>query len=132
MHQFIETLKTMQAAVSRTADEQQRVKKSRALNALLSMFESIVEDRPSNGIATATDPSAELSIRQLEQRTRHLEGENAQLLILCQEKDSQLHQIGGELQCSRRDLRHSADRNERLQRDLANSKERRCHGFQRA
>ena len=39
MYQFIDTLKNMQVAVSRTVDEQARVKKSRALVVLLNMFE---------------------------------------------------------------------------------------------
>ena len=65
MKQFIETLKGMQTAVSRTADQQQRVKKSRALNALLSMFESIIEEQPQG--------------RRLDERARRLEAENARL-----------------------------------------------------
>ena len=39
IYQFIDTLKNMQVAVSRTVDEHARVKKSRALVVLLNMFE---------------------------------------------------------------------------------------------
>lgn len=39
IYQFIDTLKNMQVAVSRTVNEQARVKKSRALVVLLNMFE---------------------------------------------------------------------------------------------
>ncbi|KAL7524635.1 hypothetical protein ACHAXR_001900, partial [Thalassiosira sp. AJA248-18] len=105
---------------------QQRVKKSRALNALLSMFESIIEDRSCQTTRVVMDPSAEFSIRQLEQRARQVEADNEQLNIICQERDGQLQQMNNELQRSQRELQDLTTRNEQLRNDLTHSQEQ-CH-----
>ena len=129
IHQFIDTLKNMQQAVSNTADEQQRVKKSRALNALLSMFERIIEDQSltmTTSRLVDTDPTLEYSMRQLEQRVQQLEGENQHLQILCQEKDAQLQQIHDELQFSHRELQCLAETNEQLKSDVMQTQGQ-CH-----
>lgn len=128
IHQFIDTLKNMQQAVSRTADEQQRVKKSRALNALLSMFEGIIDDQSHTmeRVVLHTDPTLELSIKQLEQQIQQLEGENQHLQIRCQEKDVQLHHMNDELQYSHRELQRLADTNQQLKIEVMQTHEQ-CH-----
>ena len=124
VHQFIDTLKNMQLAVVRTADEQQRVKKSRALNALLSMFERIIEDsNHHHETRVRMDPSTENTIKQLQQRVQQLEEENNQLKIHCQEKDRQMQQMSNELQSSQQNLQHLANVNEQLKNDLTSSQE---------
>ncbi|KAL7428202.1 hypothetical protein ACHAXH_001813 [Discostella pseudostelligera] len=119
----------MQQAVSHTADEQQRVKKSRALNALLSMFERIIEDRSHTIMAREIDvvnPTLNLSIKKLEQRVHQLEDENQHMQILCQEKDVQLQQMNDELQYSQRELQRLATTNEQLKNDVMQVQEQ-CH-----
>lgn len=124
IHQFIDTLRNMQQAVSCTADEQQRVKKSRALNALLSMFERIIEDQSHTmNRVPNTDPTLKLSIEQLEQRVQQLGGENQQLQIICQEKDVQLHRMNNELQYSHRELQRLTETNQVLERDVMQARE---------
>ena len=115
-------------AVSNTVDEQQRVKKSRALNALLSMFESIIEEQRQQASTRVVqmDPTAEISIQRLEQRVKHLEGENEQLNLLIQERDGQLQQMEGQLQHSQRDLQHLAIENEQLKCET-NAAEQQCN-----
>ena len=126
VHQFIDTLKNMQLAVVRTADEQQRVKKSRALNALLSMFERIIEDSNHHETRVRMDPSTENTVKQLQQRVQQLEEENNQLKIHCQEKDGQMQQMSNELKSSQQNLQHLANVNEQLENDLTSSQEQ-CH-----
>jgi len=129
IQQFIDTLKNMQQAVSHTTDEQQRVKKSRALNALLSMFERIIEDRSHTIMAREIDvvnPTLNLSIKKLEQRVHQLEVENQHMQILCQEKDVQLQQMNDELQYSQRELQRLATTNEQLKNDVMQVQEQ-CH-----
>lgn len=130
IQQFIDTLKNMQEAVSHTVDEQQRVKKSRALNALLSMFERIIEDRShtmmAREITDVVDPTLKLSIKELEQRVQQLEGENQHMQILCQEKDVQLQQMNDELQYSQCVLQRLATTNEQLKNDVMQVQEQ-CH-----
>jgi hypothetical protein len=124
IHQFIDTLRNMQQAVSCTADEQQRVKKSRALNALLSMFERIIEDQSHtmNKVAD-TDPTLMLSVEQLEQRVQQLEGENQQLQIIFQEKDEHIHRMNDKLQYSHRELQRLIETNQVLESDVTQARE---------
>ncbi|KAL3756393.1 hypothetical protein ACHAWU_003466 [Discostella pseudostelligera] len=123
IQQFIDTLKNMQEVVSHTADEQQRVKKSRALNALLSMFERIIEDRShtmmTREITDVVDPTLKLSIKELEQRVQQLEDENQHMQLLCQ-------QMNDELQYSQCELQRLATTNEQLKNDVMQVQEQ-CH-----
>ena len=121
VQQFIETLKNMQMAVSKTQDEHQRVKKSRALCTLLSMFERIIEDtvyQKKNNANNIMDPSDEMMlVQQLDERVQQLEEENSQLQSLCQEKDGQLHRVSNVLQTAQlevQQLQHVAKENEQL------------------
>ena len=98
----------------------QRVKKSRALNALLSMFESIIDERQ---MRLATDPTSESTIQQLEQRIHQLEGDNEQLNMICQERDGQLQQLEHELQHSQCEVQTLTVKNEQLQEDTTRAQE---------
>ncbi|KAL7485312.1 hypothetical protein ACHAW6_010911 [Cyclotella cf. meneghiniana] len=89
IQQFISMLQGMQHTVARTADEQQRVRKSQALNLLLNMFEQILEERNNSN---AEENS---SVEKLKQTVRQLEEENEQLHNMCKDRDeesSRLHQ----------------------------------------
>ena len=112
----------MQMAVSRTSDEHQRVKKSRALNALLSMFESIIDERQMR-LATSDPTSESSTIRQLEQRIHQLEGDNEQLNMICQERDGQLQQFEHELQHSQCEVQTLTVNNEQLQENATRAQE---------
>ena len=125
VQQFIDTLKNMQAAVSNTVDEQSRLKKSRALNALLSMFERIIEDTTAQQTVTI-EPIVENKLQQLEQRVHQLEKENSQLQILNQEKNTQLQQVNNELQNTQHKLQRITNENEQLKIDAASAQEE-CH-----
>jgi len=127
VQQFIDTLKNMQAAVSNTVDEQSRLKKSRALNALLSMFERIIEDTAAQQQSNMPiEPIVENKLIQLEQRVQQLERENSQLQILNQEKNTQLQQVNNELQNMQQRLQQNTIENEQLKIDATTAQDQ-CH-----
>jgi len=126
VQQFIDTLKNMQTAVSNTVDEQSRLKKSRALNALLSMFERIIEDTAAQQQTVSIEPLVENKLQQLEQRVHQLEKENSQLHILNQEKNTQLQKVNNELQNTQHKLHHITIENEQL-KNQATSAQEQCH-----
>jgi len=125
VQQFIDTLKNMQAAVSNTVDEQSRLKKSRALNALLSMFERIIEDTATQQ-TMPIEPIVENKLQHLEHRVQQLEKENSQLHILNQEKNTQLQQVNNELQNTQHKLQQITIENEQLKIDATSAQEQ-CH-----
>ena len=94
IQQFITMLQGMQHTVSRTADEQQRNRKSQALNLLLNMFERVLEDRHD----TDDKKFSQLELDQLKQRVAELEQDNRRLHEFCKERDDELVTLHQELQ----------------------------------
>lgn len=124
IRQFIDSLKSMQIAVTNTMDEGQRTKKSRALNTLLTMFERLLETS-SKGVVVASSSSLtdqksiecqEDSVIQqhLEATVQHLNNENRQLSTLCREKDGQLQHLTDEVRRLRLESGRLVDENDRL------------------
>ena len=118
IHQFIDILKNMQNVVSRTVDEQQRTKKARALNTLLTMFESIIDER-SNIQKTAKEPSTQ----HLEWRIQCLETENQRLRSRCTDSETTLQHRNQEITLLQQDVQRIAAENDRLRNDLAHAQE---------
>ena len=118
IHQFITILRNMQMVVSRTIDEQQQQKKARALNTLLSMFESIIDERK-NMQTTSNEPSTQ----HLEWRIKCLEGENQRLQSLCKDNNSNLQCRNQEMTLLQQDIQRLAADNERLRSDLASTQD---------
>eukprot|EP00956_Cyclotella_meneghiniana_P025269 scaffold52441_cov76-Cyclotella_meneghiniana.AAC.1 len=83
IQQFITMLQGMQHTVSRTVDEQQRNRKSQALNLLLNMFERVLEGQNFNGNAN-----------QLEL----LEQDNERLHTFCKQRDDEMMRMEQEIQ----------------------------------
>ena len=125
IHQFVETLKSMHLVVSRTTDEQQRLKKSRALNALLNMFESIIEERRRRDWCPM-DPSTQLALEEWEQRVQILQRENDELRYLWNENGEKLHQLDQELHRAQQEIQHLSNENELLKNELSHAQEL-CH-----
>ena len=118
IHQFIDILKNMQNVVSRTVDEQQRTKKARALNTLLTMFESIIDER-SNIQKTAKEPSTQ----HLEWRIQCLETENRRLQSRCTDSETTLQHRNQEITLLQQDVQRIAAENDRLRNELAHAQE---------
>lgn len=125
INQFIETMRGMQSVISRTSDEQQRVKKSRALNALLNMFESIMEERMSREDGDNGE-YLENRVQHLEQRVKQVESENEQLQYLCGGKDDQLKLVQQQMQNLQHEMQQLAAENNQLKEELAHSQDQ-CH-----
>jgi len=117
IHQFIEILKNMQNVVSKTVDEQQRGKKARALNTLLTMFESIIDER--SNIRKSNEPSAQ----HLEWRIQCLERENLRLQCLCNDNETTLQRRHQEMTLLQQDVQRMAADNDRLRNDLAQAQD---------
>jgi len=119
---FIETLRGMQAAVMHTSDEQQRARKSRALNALLDMFERIAGERgTAAAVPTAEDPAAAEDAAALWQR--RMRDENMELSALCREKDGRMGELADEVRRARTECRRLAGENDRLRAEHARARE---------
>ncbi len=118
IHQFITILRNMQLVVSRTVDEQQQQKKARALNTLLSMFESIIDERK-NMQTSSNEPSTQ----HLEWRIKCLEGENQRLQSLCKDNNSNLQCRNQEMTLLQQEIQRRAAENERLRSDLASTQD---------
>ena len=133
IRQFIETLRGMQAAVMHTSDERQRARKSRALNALLDMFERIALER---GTATAEVPAAEDPAAAEDAAAllwqRRLRDENMELSALCREKDGRLGELADEVRRARAECRRLAGENDRLRAEHARAREDRAREAERA
>eukprot|EP00984_Skeletonema_dohrnii_P008907 scaffold3309_cov118-Skeletonema_dohrnii-CCMP3373.AAC.10 len=127
IHQFIDILKNMQNVVSRTVDEQQRTKKARALNTLLTMFESIIDER-SNIQQTAKEPSTQ----HLEWRIKCLETENQRLQSRCTDGETTLQHRNQEITLLQQDVQRIAAENDRLRNDLAHSQDQCQQEYTRA
>ena len=118
IHHFITILRNMQMVVSRTVDEQQQQKKARALNTLLSMFESIIDERKSMQ-RTSNEPSTQ----HLEWKIKCLEGENQRLQSLCKDNNSNLQCRNQEMTLLQLDIQRLVAENERLRSDLASTQD---------
>jgi len=118
IHQFIDILKNMQNVVSRTVDEQQRTKKARALNTLLTMFESIIDER-SNIQQTVKEPTTQ----HLEWRIQCLETENRRLQSRCTDSETTLQHRNQEMTLLQQDVQRIAAENDRLRNDLAHAQD---------
>lgn len=94
IRQFITMLQGMQHTVSRTVDEQQRNRKSQALNLLLSMFERLLEERNELVIENANQDE----LVRLKERVEYLEEDNERFRTLCNERDDKLTQLHRDLQ----------------------------------
>jgi chromosome segregation ATPase len=94
IQQFITMLQGMQHTVSRTADEQQRNRKSQALNLLLNMFERLLEERNE----LIVENTSQDEVDRLKERVGQLEEDNKRLHTLCNERDDKLIQLHRELQ----------------------------------
>jgi chromosome segregation ATPase len=92
IQQFISMLQGMQHTVARTADQQQRVRKSQALNLLLNMFEQILEEQ------NISNTEGNSSIEKMKQTVRQLEEENEQLHNMCKDRDEELSRLHQQLQ----------------------------------
>lgn len=130
IYQFIDTLKNMQVAVSRTVNEQARVKKSRALVVLLNMFESILDERQSR--LAAVDLVTRQNLQQLEHNAQQLHGQNEQLKLLCRDKDEQLSASAAEIQRLQQDINIVAQQNEQLRQSSHQAREECQREMQRA
>jgi hypothetical protein len=125
IRQFIETLRGMQAAVMHTSDKRQRARKSRALNALLDMFERIAGERGTTAaVPTAEDPAAAEDAAALWQR--RMRNKNMELSALCREKDGQLGELADKVRRARTECRRLAGENDRLRADHARAREDRA------
>ena len=127
IHQFIDILKNMQNVVSRTTDEQQRTKKARALNTLLSMFESIIDER-SNVLQASKEPSTQ----HLEWRIQCLETENQRLQSRCHDSETGMQHRNQEMTLLQQDLQRMAIENDRLRKELAQTQEQCQQEYARA
>ena len=110
IQQFITMLQGMQHTVSRTADEQQRNRKSQALNLLLNMFERVLNDhdRQDDG-----GKSNQIELDQLKLRVSELENDNKRLHDFCMERDDELvilHQKLQQVNDEKNDLQQSLSR----------------------
>ena len=126
VRQFLDILKNMQSAVSNTPDDNQRARKSRALDALLGMFERIVEDRNNNNnnvVVDRTDHHHPSSAEDDAMMMRRLDDENRELSKLCFEKDGQLRDLASELRRARVETGRLADENDRLRTESARARE---------
>lgn len=140
IYQFIETLRNMQHVVSGTTDEQQRIKKSRALNALLNMFESVVNERYEeqqqfrNGNMDQQQllDQMQMRLQGMEETLTNVQGENEQFLRICEERDEQIQLLQNELSRIETERNQLSDENERLRRDLEATKEQCKRERQRA
>lgn len=121
IHQFIDILKNMQHVVARTVDEQQRGKKARALNTLLTMFESIIDER-SNLQYSTKEPSTQ----HLEWRIQCLETENERLQCHCKDSEMTLQYRGQEMALLQQDVQRMVAENDQLRKELAQAQEQ-CH-----
>jgi len=113
IHQFIDILKNMQNVVSTTVDEQQRGKKARALNTLLTMFESIIDERRP-------------STQHLEWRIQYLERENLRLQCLCKDSETTLQRQNQAMAQLQQDVQRMAADNDRVRNDLVQAQDQ-CH-----
>jgi hypothetical protein len=118
IHQFITILRNMQMVVSRTVDEQQQQKKARALNTLLTMFESIIDERK-NVQTTSNEPSTQ----HLEWKIKCLEGENQRLQSICKDNNSNLQCRNQEMTLLQHEMTLLQQENERLRSDLASTQD---------
>ncbi|KAL7462321.1 hypothetical protein ACHAXS_002700 [Conticribra weissflogii] len=140
IYQFIETLRNMQHVVLGTTDEQQRIKKSRALNALLNMFESVVNERyeeqqqlrNGNLDQKLLLDRTQQELQRMEQSLTILQSENEQFLRICEERDGQIQHLQNELIRTEKERNHLLDENERLRRDLEAADEQYKRERQRA
>eukprot|EP00804_Cyclotella_cryptica_P015529 CCRYP_003561-RA/>CCRYP_003561-RA protein AED:0.03 eAED:0.03 QI:135/1/1/1/0/0/2/29/551 len=92
IQQFISMLQGMQHTVARTADEQQRVRKSQALNLLLNMFERVLEER------NVSHAEGNSSVEEMKQTVRQLQQENEQWHSVCEDRDNELTRLHQHLQ----------------------------------
>lgn len=131
IRQFIDSLKSMQIAVTNTMDEGQRTKKSRALNTLLTMFERVLETS-SKGVVVASSSSDQKSIecqedsviqQHLEATVQHLKNENRQLSTFCREKDGRLQHLTDEVRRLRLESGRLVDENDRLRSSEVRARE---------
>ena len=129
IHQFIDILKNMQNVVSRTSDEQQRTKKARALNTLLTMFESIIDER-SNIQQTAMNPSVQHL--DLEWRIQCLETENERLRSCCSESEATMQHRNQEMTLLQQDIQRIAKENDQLRKEFAQAQEQCQQEYSRA
>jgi hypothetical protein len=124
IRQFIDSLKSMQLAVTNTVDESQRMKKSRALNTLLTMFERVLETSSKNVVGAASSSSTDQQsienqedsvIQQhLEATVQQLNNDNLQLSTYCREKDNQLQHLTDEIRRLRLECGRLVDENDQL------------------
>jgi hypothetical protein len=121
----------MQAAVMHTSDERQRARKSRALDALLGMFERIAGDR-GGAAAAASVPAAEGPAAEDAGRLQRLRDENAELCALCREKDGRLGELADEARRAGAECRRLAGENDRLRAAHARAREDRAREAERA
>lgn len=122
IHQFIDILKNMQNVVSRTVDEQQRTKKARALNTLLTMFESIILQQ------TEMNPS----MQHLEWRIQCLETENQRLQCRCSDSEATMQHRNQEMTLLQQDIQRIAQENDQLRKELAQAQEQCRQEYSRA
>jgi hypothetical protein len=126
IRQFIDSLKSMQLAVTNTLDESQRTKKSRALNTLLNMFERVLETSSKSvaaGAASSSSTTDQQSIenqedsviqQHLEATVQQLTNDNRQLSTHCREKDNQMQHLTDEIRRLRLECGRLGDENDRL------------------
>lgn len=126
VHQFIDILKNMQNVVSNTADEQQRTKKARALNTLLTMFESIIDER--SNIQQTANPS----MQHLEWRIQFLEIENERLQSRCNDSEATMQHRNQEMTLLQQDIQRVARENDQLRKELAQAQEQCRQEYSRA
>lgn len=127
IHQFIDILKNMQNVVSRTVDEQQRTKKARALNTLLTMFESIIDER-SNIQQSELNPS----MQHLKWRIQCLETENQRLQSRCNDSEATMQHRNQEMTLLQQDILRIAKENDQLRKELAQAQEQCQQEYSRA
>ena len=113
IQEFITMLQGMQNTVSRTTDQQQRVRKSQALSLLLNMFERVLDERDDSGANNS------IELDRLNERVSQLEVDNEQLHHFCEERDDELMRLHQELQ-------QLSDKKEELLQSLAKARDE-CH-----
>ena len=137
IRQFVDSLKSMQIAVTNTMDEGQRTKKSRALNTLLTMFERVLETSSKGVVVVASSSSSSstdqksiecredsvIRQRHLEATVQRLNNENRQLSTLCRERDGRLQHLTDEVRRLRLESGRLVDENDRLRSSEARARE---------